>query len=66
MRFSEIVIQILELPFFRFIEKLKIEIGREVKEYRGQLEEVYEEMIIKDMTNIQDKKKKLTVDLWTL
>ena len=45
------------------MEKFKIEIGREVKEYRGQLEEVYEEMIIKDMSSIQDKKKKITVDI---
>ena len=47
--------------FIRFIEKIKIEIGREIKEYRGQLEEVYEEMTVFDMSSVTDKKTKVTV-----
>ena len=49
--------------FIRFIEKIKIEIGREIKEYRGQLEEVYEEMTVYDMSSVTDKKTKVTVNI---
>ena len=49
--------------FIRFIEKIKIEVGREIKEYRGQLEEVYEEMTVYDMSSVTDKKTKVTVNI---